>query len=93
MPDNLPVEKRWTPHNGWLTYVGYEHNGLGSKTLPPPGPGVKSPQMVDMDVPDLGRVRITYEAWTYRHHKSSNWAWRATWADKIDDQGNVIAPA
>ena len=88
-----PVVRESNPGNGWLLFVDASSNVGGCKTLQPPDADVKSPQTVDMDVPGLGRVRITYEAKRYSVHKSTYWSWRATWADKIDAQGDVIAPA
>jgi hypothetical protein len=74
-----------SPHNGWLGYVGGQHNAAGISGLPTAGPSVESPRIVEMDVPSLGRVRIRYETWSYRHRKTILWAWRATWCDKVGE--------
>jgi hypothetical protein len=36
---------------------------------------------VDMEVPDLGLVRFTFQANTYRHGRSRHWHWKAVRAE------------
>lgn len=75
-----------TDHNGWLIHIRADDMG------PRPGgahQGAPSPVYVDTDVPGLGRMRIMYELYKYQHRRNSFWAYRAVWADKIDQSGNV----
>ena len=64
----------------------------GSKGFPPPESSAGTPRFSDLNVPDLGLVRIRYEASSFSHYRSRFWRWGAMWADRIDAQGNVIAP-
>ncbi len=84
------ASKEWSPRNGWMAWLHAEEQAEAAKMLPPPGPDVKSPQLVDLTVPDLGPVRVRFETWSYRAHKAHNWAWKAVWADKLDADGRVI---
>ena len=68
-----------TKHNGILAWVPGQIVSAGSKGLPPAGPGLQ-PQIVQVDVPDLGAVNVTYEAYQYNHRRSPMWSWRAVWA-------------
>jgi hypothetical protein len=81
----------WSPQRGWLGYVGGQFVGAGSNRLPTPGPEVESPQIVEMQVPSLGLVRIRYEASKHRHRKSVLWSWEATWCDKVREPADPPA--
>lgn len=67
--------------NGVLSKIAAEHRGAH----PPQATSTsKSPHYIETDVPGLGRVRITYELYSYVHRgKNKFWAWRGIWADKI----------
>lgn len=68
--------------NGVLSKINAEY--MGPRPNDKPDAGVKSPQFVETVVPDLGRVRITYELYSYTHRgRNKFWAWRAIWADVI----------
>lgn len=76
-------------HNGYLSLLSGDLVSAGSDGLPEPGPGVASPRIVEIDVPDRGRMRITYEAMQHRHYRSSHWSWRAVWADQCSGAGSM----
>lgn len=75
-----------TPENGILAYVGAEYISAGSDPLPPASEKEQSQaeRHVMLDVPGLGRVKITYELNTYRHRRSTFWHWRAKRADLVE---------
>lgn len=71
--------------SGILAKVSGEVIGRASMTLPKPGPGQPAERCAEVDH-DLGRVRITYKLASTTRHKSTNWYWKATFAE-------VVAPA
>lgn len=84
-PDASDRLKSITPtaHNGYLLHVPGEVIAAGSATLPVPSENEKHRpgRTVEVDVPQLGKMRVTYMLKKYRHHKSSHWGWLATRAD------------
>jgi hypothetical protein len=54
----------------------------GSKELPAPGPADTEPRRVVLEVPRVGRVRLSYRATQARHRgKTSHWFWCAERAE------------
>jgi len=54
-----------------------------SHTLPPPGAGKPAGLHAEIDVPEIGRVRVRYRLMSGRHHKHTNWFWKlasANWS-------------
>lgn len=72
--------------NGILTQVGGQHIASASLQLPAASQAEQDePQRtVTVEVPDLGRVRITFQLNTYRHGKSRHWHWLAVRADRAE---------
>lgn len=68
--------------SGILAKVPGDVIAQGSKGFPPPGDGQPTKMQVEVDH-YLGRVRITYELASSRHHKSTNWRWTATFAELV----------
>jgi hypothetical protein len=74
--------------NGILARVGGPFIASGMATLPPASdvePGTE--RTVELpDVPDLGRVVITYRAATFKHGRSRRWHWVAVRAVRQSDE-------
>lgn len=68
--------------NGVLSRIGGQYIGGTADKLPPAQAGELPERQVVIDVPDLGRVRITYMLARHRHYRTERWSWRAVWADK-----------
>lgn len=81
-PQQPPAEVDRSPHpeNGILRLIPGDIIG-GRPELPPAREGQSTPQVVVVDVPDLGPVRITYQLASYSHGKSKTWHWRPERAD------------
>jgi len=73
----------WSDRNGWLMRIPGDVIAAGSKGLPAASAAAASPREIEVDSPDLGRVRIRYEAKQFRHHRSSYWGWHAVWAERV----------
>lgn len=69
--------------SGVLAKVPGEVIGRASMALPKPGPGQPAERYAEVDH-DLGRVRITYKLASTTHHKSTNWFWKATFAEVVE---------
>lgn len=86
-PDASDRLKSITPtaHNGYLLHVPGEVIAAGSATLPAPSENEKHrpERTVEVDVPHLGKMRVTYMLKKYRHYKSNYWNWLAARADLI----------
>lgn len=78
--------------NGILAFVGGPFVALGSRMLPPASAAESlSPRRsVVVDVPEYGRVRITYQLNSYRHRRNHFWHWVAEYAEL--DQGEPHGP-
>jgi hypothetical protein len=55
-----------------------------SHTVPPPGAGKPAELHAEIDVPDIGRVRVRYRLMSSRHHKHTNWFWNACFAELVN---------
>ena len=73
--------------NGILAFVGGSFVALGSQMLPKASAAesLNPRRSVVVDVPEHGRVRITYQISAYRHRRSHFWHWVAEFAEL--DQG------
>lgn len=74
----------WPPNNGILGKVpgaliaeAQQQHGVA---------GSSSPREVasEIDVPDVGRVRIKIRLMSSRHHRSTNWFWNAYFAEMVE---------
>jgi hypothetical protein len=72
--------------SGVLAKVPGELIAQGSLTFPRPDAGQPAEMHAEVDHPYLGRVRITYQLASNRHHKSVNWYWKATFAEVVGAQ-------
>jgi hypothetical protein len=63
--------------------------------LPPPSESeIEKPvRKVEIEVPDLGNVVITFQLRKYRHYRSSYWRWSASWADAMDKEKSPASRA
>jgi hypothetical protein len=59
--------------------------GSAAMSLPKPGPGQPAERYAEV-YHALGRVRITYKLASNTHHKSTNWFWKATFAEVVGAQ-------
>lgn len=69
--------------NGILTKVPGELIARASETLPPPGAGKPAEMQAEIDVPDIGRVRIKYRLKSSTRRKWTNWFWTAVFAEVV----------
>lgn len=72
--------------NGILAKVPGDWISRGMQQLPPAGPelAAQAVRVVQLQVPDLGAVRITYELRSHKRARSRSWFWAATHAKLID---------
>lgn len=75
-----PVDRSPHPENGILRLVPGDM--VGAPAIPA-REGQPSPQVIVVDVPDLGRVRITFKLDHYSHGRSKTWWWRPVRADAV----------
>ncbi|RST54090.1 hypothetical protein [Variovorax sp. DXTD-1] len=69
--------------SGILAKVPGDVIGATSMSLPKPGPGQPPERFAEVDH-HLGRVRITYKLSSTTHHKSTNWYWKAVFAELVE---------
>lgn len=67
--------------NGVLGRVPGDIVGAAGRQLPPAREGELKQREVVVDVPDLGRVRITYRLASHKR-RSMHWFWNAERADR-----------
>lgn len=70
------------PNNGILASVPGQYIAQGQLTLPSPEDRTE-PMTVELDADWVGRVRITYWPYSYRHRRNTFWAWAAKHAEKV----------
>lgn len=68
---------------GILGNIPGEFISRAMKDLPLPGDKQPAKMKGEIDAGHLGRVRITYELSSSTHHKSRNWFWAATFAERV----------
>jgi hypothetical protein len=78
-----PFVREPTDHNGWLIHLPVEDRSSAFNQLPQARDGEQAERFVEVDT-SLGRMRIRFELKSSKHHRSRNWFWSATWADKVD---------
>ncbi len=71
------------PSNGILPRIPGDYISAGSKMLPHPQEGAPAEASAELEVPDLGRVRIHYQLHSHRHGKSRRWHWVAVRAESF----------
>jgi hypothetical protein len=69
--------------NGILARLGVEDLARGMRGLPQPGEGQPARLQAVVDADGLGRVRISYQLMSSRHHKSRHWFWCACHAEFV----------
>ena len=67
--------------NGILAHIGGGYFARTGYTLPPASAEQDKHASVELEVPGLGPVRITYELMSHRHESGRNWFWTATFAE------------
>lgn len=72
-----------SPDNGILAKVPGNLTGDAIRQLPPPGSHIVGPMSVVVQHPELGPVRVTYQAQRFRHGRSGHWAWIPKRADQV----------
>lgn len=55
------------------------------KDFPPPDDKQPAERKAEVDAGHLGRVRITYELSSSKHHKCRNWFWAPKFAERITE--------
>lgn len=84
-PDWTPPKFEPHPDRGILAQLNAEYIGAGMKQLPPPNPDEKEPvRSAIIEVPHLGKVKITYKLKSYKPHRSRFWMWGMVRADVVD---------
>lgn len=72
--------------NGILSWVPGDIVATASQQLPPVGSvQLNERHQAVVQVPDVGRVQITYRANEYRHGRSRHRHWQAVRADRVAD--------
>ena len=66
-----------------LAQINGELISKARQTLPPPGAGQRSEMQAEIDVPNIGRVRIKYRLNNSRRVKGSDWSWTAFFAEVV----------
>ncbi len=76
------------PDRGIIASIAAEYIGAAMRQLPEPGEKEKGAPVRHgiVDVPGQGRVRITFELATWRHHKTRGWRWGLVRADVVTDE-------
>ncbi|MDO9115658.1 MAG: hypothetical protein Q7U63_17925 [Polaromonas sp.] len=87
MPD-IRKPSTSTTHNGLLRFVPGQFIADAHSKLPPPSVSEnhKPERKVEIEIPDLGHIIITFQLRKYRHYRSSYWCWSAAWADAVDKE-------
>ena len=70
--------------NGILAKIPGELISRAGQTLPAPDDGQPAELHAEIDVPDVGRVRVRYRLMSSRHHKHTNWFWTAVFAELVN---------
>lgn len=66
---------------GILAQIRGDYITRASNLLPPATAGEDTHAAVEVDVPGIGRVRITFELHSSRGRRSRHWFWTATRAE------------
>ena len=70
--------------NGVLARIPGQLIALASQTLPQPSAG-KPPELhAEVDVPEIGRVRIRFRLKNSTRGKWTNWFWTAVFAEAVE---------
>lgn len=70
--------------NGILAKIPGALVSRGMDGFPPAGDGQAAEMQGEVDVPDIGRVRIRYRLKCSRHHKNTHWFWGACFAELVN---------
>lgn len=89
----IPPQPEWTPpkiashpERGINAHLAAEYIGAGMRQLPTPGPAEKEPiRSVIVEVPQFGKVKITYKLSSYKHGRSRFWHWTLGRADVVEE--------
>jgi hypothetical protein len=66
-----------------LATVPGQYIGEASLTLPLPETATVDEMAVEVEAAWVGKVRITYRRWKYRHQRTTRWAWSAVSAERV----------
>lgn len=83
---NQPAgEPEYSAVNGYRAYLTVESLGDASAQLPRACAEQQANpvRQVELDTPNLGRVRVRFELSSYKHYRNRFWQWCAVWVDKI----------
>lgn len=78
---SYPAGMSFNSENGILAQISGDFIAKGGNSLPPAGSDQPQTLTAEVEVPHLGRVRITYELMSSRHGKSRNWFWTGCYAE------------
>lgn len=73
----------FTHDRGILGNIPGEFISRAMKDFPPPDDKQPAERKAEVDAGHLGRVRITYELSSSKHHKCRNWFWAPTFAERV----------
>lgn len=74
----------WPPNNGILGKVPGALIAEAQQQHGPPGSSSPREVASEIDVPEVGRVRIKIQLKKSHHHRSTNWYWNAYFAELVD---------
>jgi len=75
---------RFKSDRGILGKVPGELISRAMGALPKPDAGQPEAITAEVDVPDIGRVRVRCQLTSSRHHRGRNWFWHAVHAELLD---------
>ncbi|MDM0029641.1 hypothetical protein [Variovorax saccharolyticus] len=70
-------------HRGILTQIRGMYIAAAQNTLPPAGPDQPEVLTADIEVPNFGRLRITFERMSHLHGRVRTWFWTAVFAEVV----------
>lgn len=81
-------------YSGMLAWVTPDIRMEAARQMPPPSADEKERvRHVEVVDPHMGRVRIRFELYSYKHYRNRFWRWGAVWADVIEaPPADTIAP-